>query len=398
MTDTLLDAVSLTQQLVRKNTVTPISTPALDVLEMHLGHTGFAITKLPFSEVGYDDTDNLYAQIGSGTPHLCFAGHVDVVPAGAVEDWSHDPFSGDIEDGKLYGRGTADMKGGVACFVAAAVKYVVEDPNFAQGQNGTISFLITGDEESVAINGTPKMLNWLAEQNIKLDHCIVGEPSNPAYMGEEIKVGRRGSMVGSLTLFGSQGHIAYPERADNPMPRLAVVLERLCNDALDEGTNLFQPSNLQVTSVDVGNQATNIIPQSVTVKFGIRYNNLHDFDSLEALLKTKFDAIHEELGGRYEVDYFHSGEAFYTEDKVLVKLVSDAVKKHSGHTPKLSTAGGTSDARFIKNLCPVVEFGLVGATMHKVDEHVEVNDIVILTDIYHEIICNYFGNSADKGT
>lgn len=397
MTNLLPDAISLTQELVHENTVTPISTPALDVVEKHLSQAGFAITKLPFSEPGSYDTDNLYAQIGNGAPHICFAGHVDVVPIGAAEDWTFGPFSGDVSDGKIYGRGTADMKGGVAAFMAAAIKYVASNPNFAKSQTGTISFLITGDEEAVAINGTPKMLNWLTEQNIELDHCIVGEPSNPTFMGEEIKVGRRGSMTATLTLFGTQGHIAYPERADNPMPRLAVVLDSLCNDQLDEGTNLFQPSNLEVTSVDVGNEAQNVIPQSIKVKFGIRYNSLHNFESLENLLKTKFDAIHEKMGGRYEVDYFHSGEAFYTEDKILVKLVSEAVEKYSGHMPKLSTAGGTSDARFIKNHCPVVEFGLVGATMHKVDEHVDVTDIEMLADIYHEIIYNYFGDAANKG-
>ena len=386
MTDNLPDALSLTQELVRENTVTPIATPALDILEKHLGDAGFAITKLPFSEDGYDDTDNLYAQMGSGTPHLCFAGHVDVVPTGPVDDWSHAPFSGDVVEGKLFGRGTADMKGGVACFASAAIKYVTANPSF----KGTLSFLITGDEEAVAINGTPKMLTWLSEQNIKLDHCIVGEPSNPSYLGEEIKVGRRGSMLGTLTLHGTQGHIAYPERADNPMPRVAAVLDRLCNDQLDEGTNLFQPSNLEVTSVDVGNEAHNMLPQSATIKFGIRYNTCHDFDSLEVLLKQKFDKVHAELGGRYEVEYFRSGEAFYTEDKMLTDLVSDAVEKHVGKRPKLSTAGGTSDARFIKNHCPVVEFGLVGATMHKIDEHVEVKDIESLADIYHDIISNYF--------
>lgn len=386
MTDNLPNAVSLTQELVRQETVVPIATPALDILEKYLSTAGFNITKLLFSEDGYADTDNLYAQIGSGEPHLCFAGHVDVVPAGAVEEWSHAPYSGTIDDGKLFGRGTADMKGGVACFVSAAIKYIAENPDF----KGTLSFLITGDEEAVAINGTPKMLKWIEQEGIKIDHCIVGEPSNPSYLGEEIKVGRRGSMLGNLTLFGTQGHIAYPERADNPMPRLAAILDKLCNDTLDEGTNLFQPSNLEVTSVDVGNDAHNLLPQSIKVKFGIRYNNLHDFDSLEAVLKQKFDAVHDELGGRYEVEYFRSGEAFYTEDKMLTELVGKAVKNHTGHMPKLSTAGGTSDARFIKNLCPVVEFGLVGATMHKVDEHVDVEDIVVLADIYHEIIGNYF--------
>lgn len=386
MTKNLPDALSLTQALVRENTVTPISTPALDILEKHLSQAGFEITKLPFSEDGYADTDNLYAQIGSGEPHLCFAGHVDVVPTGDTSDWLHKPFSATIDDGKLYGRGAVDMKGGVACFTAAAIKYVAHNPNF----KGTLSFLITGDEEAVAINGTPKMLNWLKTQNIKLDHCIVGEPSNPTFMGEEIKVGRRGSLVANLTLYGTQGHIAYPERADNPMPRLAAILDNLCNDALDEGTNLFQPSNIEVTSVDVGNDAHNMLPQKINVKFGIRYNSLHDFDSLEALLKEKFDDIHNRLGGRYEVDYFRSGEAFYTEDKLLVGLVQNAVKKHAGHVPKLSTAGGTSDARFIKNHCPVVEFGLVGNSMHKVNEHVDIADIDTLADIYLEIIGNYF--------
>lgn len=390
MSPILPDAISLTQALVREETVTPIATPALDVLEKHLSAAGFNITKLPFSESGYDDTDNLYAQIGDGAPHLCFAGHVDVVPTGPIEEWSQDAFSGDIVDGKLYGRGTADMKGGVACFVSAAIRYVSQNPNF----KGTLSFLITGDEEAVAINGTPKMLNWLTEQNIKLDHCIVGEPSNPAYMGEEIKVGRRGSFLGNLTLFGTQGHIAYPERADNPMPRLAAVLDKLCNDALDEGTNLFQPSNLEVTSVDVGNPAHNMLPQEIKVKFGIRYNNLHDFDSLETLLKQKFDAIHAQLGGRYEVDYFRSGEAFYTENELLINIVSDAVNTHCGHKPKLSTAGGTSDARFIKNHCPTIEFGLVGATMHKVDEHVDVADIETLDKIYFDVIDDYFAKAG----
>lgn len=386
MTDNLPDAVAITQELVREETVVPIATPALDIVERHLAAAGFEITKLPFSEDGFADTDNLYAHIGSGEPHLCFAGHVDVVPSGPIEEWTHAPYASIIDDGKLYGRGTADMKGGVACFMAAAIQYVAKTSNF----RGTLSFLITGDEEAVAINGTPKMLNWLKEQGIKLDHCIVGEPSNPSYMGEEIKVGRRGSLLGDLTLFGTQGHIAYPERADNPMPRLAAVLDMLCNDVLDEGTNLFQPSNLEVTSVDVGNEAHNLLPQSIKVKFGIRYNTVHDFDSLESLLKQKFDAVHEKLGGSYEASYYRSGEAFYTEDKMLTALVSDAVEKHSGQRPKLSTAGGTSDARFIKNHCPVVEFGLVGASMHKIDEHVEVADILVLTEIYHEIIQNYF--------
>lgn len=359
MTDTIPNAVMLTQLLVREATVTPIATPALDILEKYLSEAGFRISKLPFSETGYDDIDNLYAEIGSGEPHLCFAGHVDVVPTGEVNDWSQPPFSGNIVDGKLFGRGAADMKGGVACFTSAAIKYISETPDFSKNFKGTLSFLITGDEEAVAINGTPKMLNWLKEQNIKLDHCIVGEPSNPYVMGEEIKVGRRGSLLGNLTLFGTQGHIAYPERADNPMPRLAKVLDRLCNDALDQGTNIFQPSNLEVTSVDVGNEAHNMLPSNIKVKFGIRYNNLHNFDSLETLLKQKFDAIHDELGGHYEVSYFRSGEAFYTENDILVGLLSDAVEKFCDKKPKLSTGGGTSDARFIKNHCPTIELSLI---------------------------------------
>ncbi|NRA87682.1 MAG: M20/M25/M40 family metallo-hydrolase, partial [Rhizobiales bacterium] len=230
----------------------------------------------------------------------------------------------------------------------------------------------------------------LKQQNIVLDHCIVGEPSNPSYIGEEIKVGRRGSLLGSLTLHGTQGHIAYPERADNPMPRLAAVLDRLCNDVLDQGTDIFQPSNLEVTSVDVGNKAHNMLPQSIEVKFGIRYNSLHDFDSLEVLLNQKFDDIHDKLGGRYDVKYTRSGEAFYTKNELLVGLMSNAITKHCGKAPKLSTAGGTSDARFIKNHCPTIEFGLIGATMHKIDEHVNVADIETLANIYHQVIGEYF--------
>ncbi len=381
----LIDPVTLAQDLIRCQSVTPVEGGALDLLEARLKALGFVCTRLPFSDEDTPDVDNLYARLGTDAPNFCFAGHTDVVPVGDEKAWSVDPFDAVIKDGLLLGRGATDMKGSIAAFAAAVARLVADG-----GVPGSISFLITGDEEGPAINGTRKVLEWLEAQGEVIDDCLVGEPTNPQVLGDMIKIGRRGSTNGWITALGAQGHVAYPHLADNPTPRLIAMLQRLTSDILDEGTEHFQPSNLEITQVSVDNDATNVIPAEAKARFNIRFNDLHTPAALEARVRAHLDAVTAEMGGAYDLKMIASGEAFLTAPGKLSTLISEATTKATGRTPELSTSGGTSDARFIKNYARVVEFGLVSQSMHKVDEHAKVDDIVALTDIYETVLRGYF--------
>jgi succinyl-diaminopimelate desuccinylase len=385
--NTTLQALDLAQALIRCNSVTPADGGALTTLQDALEPLGFTCHRLPFSEDGAADVDNLYARLGTGAPHFCFAGHSDVVPVGNEDGWTSEPFGAELRDDALYGRGASDMKGAVACFAAAVSRFVARH---GDGFAGSISMLITGDEEGPAINGTTKMLSWLTEHGEKLDVCLVGEPTNPTKLGEMVKIGRRGSMSGALTVMGVQGHTAYPHLADNPLPRLIAMLAAISMETLDDGTDHFQPSNLQLTTIDVGNTATNIIPSQATASFNIRFNDLHSGASLTKWLHEKFDAI----GGDYALDVNISGEAFLTPPGDFSALLAGVIEHVTGVAPELSTSGGTSDARFIKDYCPVAEFGLVGQTMHKADERVELKDLADLTDIYEAVLEGYFATNS----
>jgi succinyl-diaminopimelate desuccinylase len=376
------DPVPLAQALIRCPSVTPEDAGALGVLAAALERLGFCSERLFFQESGTPSVHNLYAQLGSGGPHFCFAGHTDVVPVGDHQAWSVDPFEAKIESGVLYGRGAADMKAAIAAFVAAVARHKAA----GRAMRGTISLLITGDEEGPAINGTAKMLDWLKEKGIAIDACVVGEPTNPLEVGEMMKIGRRGSVSGILTVYGAQGHVAYPHLADNPIPRLLRMLQALIAEPLDQGSAHFQPSNLEITSVDVGNAATNVIPAQASARFNIRFNDLHSSASLIAWMRAKLDSI----GGVYELKTIVSGESFLTAPGALVDLVRESVREITGRSPDLSTTGGTSDARFIAKVAPVVEFGLVGQTMHKVDERAKLADIETLTKIYERMLARFF--------
>ena len=373
-----LNPVALAQALVQCASVTPADAGALGTLEAELTKLGFTCTRLPFGgEDGRPVIDNLFARLGSGAPHLCFAGHTDVVPVGDETAWSAAPFGGEIRDGRLWGRGAADMKSAIAAFAAAVAERLGEGP-----VPGSISFLITGDEEADAVDGTVKVLEWMEANGHVPDFCIVGEPTNPSALGDMMKIGRRGSFTGWLDVHGTQGHTAYPHLADNPIHRLVRMLEPLVPGTLDEGTEHFPPTTVAISTVDTGNPTTNVIPAKVSAGFNIRFNDLHTAESLEARLKAGFEAV----GGRYDFRWACSSNAFVTEPGALSAAVGDAVEAVTGRRPELSTTGGTSDARFIRRLCPVVEFGIVGQTMHKVDEHVVVDDINRLTHIYRVVI------------
>ncbi len=378
-----VDELDLAQALIRCPSVTPEDGGTLSTLEAALTPLGFNCRRLPFSEPGTADVDNLYARLGNGGANFCFAGHTDVVPVGDAAAWAHDPFGAEVVDGTLYGRGATDMKGAIACF-AAAVSRLVADRGSDFG--GSISLLITGDEEGAAINGTRKMLDWLGSQDEKLDVCLVGEPTNPERVGEMVKIGRRGSLTGVLTVTGVQGHTAYPHMADNPLPRLVRMLAAITAEPPDSGTAHFDATNVQLTTIDVGNGATNVIPATARAGFNIRFNDLHSGDSMTSWVGGKFDAV----GGGYDLDIKVSGEAFLTAPGRLSGLIADAVENVTGTTPVLSTTGGTSDARFIKDHCPVAEFGLVSGTAHKTDEHVAVAELKALSDIYYTVLAEFF--------
>ena len=389
-----IDPVNFAAELIRCPSVTPADAGALGLLEKVLTEIGFTCTRLPFQEPDTSLVDNLYARLGDAAPHICFAGHTDVVPVGAADNWQKDPFSGEISDDMLWGRGAADMKGAIAAFVAATADYLSQNGK----PKGSISLLITGDEEGPSVNGTIKMLDWLSTNQEVIDDCIVGEPTNPETLGEMIKIGRRGSVNTTVTIEGIQGHVAYPHRAANPVPHLVQLLERLITAKLDDGTPHFQPSNLELTGFDVGNAVTNVIPALAQARFNIRYNDIWSRDTITDWINENLNSAHDALNNAIDgenkfsltVDINHSGEAFLTPTGTLSELAVGAVEKTLGMTPELSTSGGTSDARFIKDHARVIEFGLVGKTMHKVDEHVRVNDIQSLTKIYQEILSGYF--------
>lgn len=383
----MIDAVDLARDLIRCPSVTPAEGGALGHLQKVLEGLGFVCHRLPFSDVDTPDVDNLYARYGTAAPNFCFAGHTDVVPTGPLDGWTVDPFAAEIRDGYLYGRGAVDMKSAIAAFAAAAAS-VIE----AGIVHGSISFLITGDEEGPSINGTKKVLGWLDEQGERIDHCLVGEPTNPHKIGEMMKIGRRGSMNSVLTVKGKQGHVAYPHLADNAAHLLVQMMHALTREPLDDGNDHFQPSSLQITSIDIGNPTENVIPGSAEARFNIRFNDMHSSDSLRRWIRETLDAV---AGGpdRYDLRIRVSGESFVFPPGELSALISAGVETVTGRKPELSTTGGTSDARFIKDHCPVAEFGLVGETMHKIDERCSLDDIRALTDIYRHVLSLYFAKS-----
>lgn len=377
------DPIILTKALISCRSVTPHNDGAIEQLSHWLSEMGFKCDILNFKEDGTDDVLNLWARIGNEEgPALCFAGHTDVVPEGDETRWSTDPFAANEIDGKIIGRGATDMKGAIASFVSATKKFLDERENFA----GSISFIITGDEEGIAINGTKKLLNWMQENSISFDDCIVGEPTNPKRLGEMIKIGRRGSVNGVLTVDGQQGHVAYPHLAKNPIPMLLNILNNLTSDQLDQGNEHFQPSNLEITSVDVGNKATNVIPQSASARFNIRYNDNFNSETIEDEINRRL----ENFKNNFSLKLEHSGDSFLTKPGKLVNDLSEIIFNKTGINPDLSTSGGTSDARFIKSYGNVVEFGLISETMHQIDESVAVKDINDLSEIYYELLKKYF--------
>jgi succinyl-diaminopimelate desuccinylase len=382
------DALSIARELLRCRSVTPADAGALGVLETILKAAGFEVHRISFSEPGAADIDNLYARIGNQAPHISFAGHTDVVPAGDETAWSHGAFAGDVKDGLLYGRGAVDMKGGIACSVAAVLDYLAAN----NGQpSGSISFLITGDEEDVAVNGTIKLLEWVAGRGDKLDHCVLGEPSNVEVLGDCIKIGRRGSQSGTLHVEGIQGHVAYPQRANNPVPDISRLIVALSDEPLDHGSAQFQASNLEFTSVDVGNAATNVIPGQARAKFNIRFNDNHSHESLRQLVEQRLaKAAGNRIRARIVWEPSNSN-VFVTKPGAFTDLAVAAIEDVTGRKPELSTSGGTSDARFISRYCPVIEFGLVGQTMHQIDERTPVTDLEKLTKIYRGVLERYFG-------
>src|SRR5499427_5371894 len=380
------DPVALARELLRCPSVTPQEGGAISFLEKILISAGFAVHRIVFSEPGADDIENLYARIGTAGPHLLLAGHTDVVPPGDEARWRHPPFAGDIADGVLFGRGAVDMKGAIACKLAAVLDYLGANGGKSKG---SISFLITGDEEGIAVNGTAKLLQWAAAHGEKFDHCVLGEPTNPKRLGDMVKIGRRGSLNGTLIVTGTQGHVAYPALADNPVRRIVTIMESLMAEPLDAGSAHFDPSNLEFTSVDVGNKTVNVIPAEARARFNIRYNDRHTRDGLKALVERRAAAAAGRARWRIEWEPSNA-DVFLTKPGAFVDLVAAAVAEITGRTPELSTSGGTSDARFIKDYCPVIEFGLANQTMHKVDERVPAADLVALTAIYRRILERYF--------
>jgi len=392
------DPVQNLQTLIRCPSVTPKEGGALSALTAMLEPLGFSVERVTATEPGTPDIENLYARLGSSGPHLMFAGHTDVVPVGDEASWTHPPFSADIANGEMFGRGAVDMKGGIACFVAAVARHIE-----AHGApKGSISFLITGDEEGPAINGTVKLLEWAAAKGERWDACLVGEPTNPDQLGDMIKIGRRGSISGFVTVHGVQGHVAYPHLADNPNRAVTAMTKALMSPPLDAGTAEFPPTNLEVTAIDTGNSATNVIPSKASFAFNVRFNDTWTADSIQAeLIQRLNEAANDQelragrLAIRYDITWSERpSHVFLTRDDALISSLSKAIEAKTGRHPALSTTGGTSDARFIKDYCPVVEFGLVGQTMHMVDERVAVADLEKLTDIYSIFIERWFSDAT----
>jgi len=378
-----VDPVSLAAELIRRPSVTPKDEGALGIVAARLEQLAFTCHPLTFTEEGHDPVTNLYARWGTGPPNLCFAGHTDVVPAGGADQWSFDPFGAALRDGVLCGRGAVDMKGAIAAFIAAAERFIAtRGPGFT----GSISLLITGDEEGVAINGTRKVLEWLKARGEALDACVVGEPTSATELGDMIKIGRRGSMTGRLTVTGVQGHVAYPHLADNAAHRLVALLAASTAEPLDSGTAHFQPSGLQVTTIDIGNPATNVIPGVARATFNIRFNDLWTSAKLKEWVAARLASV----GGQYQLQWEVSGESFLVPPGKVSDCLTEAISAVTGRTPELSTTGGTSDARFIHAYCPVAEFGMVGQTMHKADERVDIADIAQLVSIYEIFLARFF--------
>jgi len=391
-----VDPIENLATLIRCPSVTPAEGGALTALSAMLQPLGFSTERVTFTDSGTPDIENLYARLSGNGPHLMFAGHTDVVPVGDEAAWTHPPFSAEISNGFMYGRGAVDMKGGIACFVAAVARHIAEKGPL----KGCVSLLITGDEEGPAINGTIKLLQWAAERGEKWDASIVGEPTNPNVLGDMIKIGRRGSVSGDIVVNGRQGHVAYPHLADNPVRGLVTLVDALLDPPFDEGSADFQPSNLEVTTIDVGNQATNVIPAKAKATFNIRFNDNWTAETVQAEIHNRLDraAARKRLrkGKEGLIDYEltwrdRPSHVFLTRDEKLVNTLSSSVEAVTGRKPALSTSGGTSDARFIKDYCPVVEFGLVGQTMHMVDERVALEDLETLTQIYQRFLEDWFG-------
>jgi succinyl-diaminopimelate desuccinylase len=383
------DPLPLLEDLIRCPSVTPQEGGALDCLSAFLSAVGFHCERLVFSEKGTPDVDNLFARFGRGAPHLCFAGHTDVVPPGRMEDWAAPPFSAYQEGGFIYGRGAADMKGSIAAFAAAATD-AVRDGAFT----GSLSLLITGDEEGPAINGTRKVLAWMKENGHMPNHCIVGEPTSNEKLGDTIKIGRRGSLTVNVSISGVQGHVAYPHKADNPIPKLARLVDRLSSHKFDDGNERFDPTTLAFTTIDVGNPAVNVIPAHAQARFNIRFNTEHTPESLIVIIKDICSAVENEMGGRFVLDVSPSADAFITEPGAFVGVVLDAIAEETGIAAKLSTSGGTSDARFIKDYCPVLELGPLNNTIHQINEAIAIADLRSLAAIYRTIIENYLGRAS----
>ena len=382
----IINELSFTKELIKIPSVTPIDAGAIDLVTKRLKSLGFKCTILNFKDKNTPPIKNLYARLGTSSPNFCFAGHTDVVPAGNAKSWDAGPFSGIVKNGKIYGRGASDMKGGIACFIAAVSEFIKDQKKF----KGSISFIITGDEEGVAINGTKKVVNYLKKKKEKIDFCIVGEPSNRKVLGQMMKIGRRGSITTHLTLSGIQGHVAYPHEACNPSTPLIKILDKLKSTKLDNGTNNFQPSNLEITKIGTDSYADNVIPATSSATFNIRFNNKHNHSSLKKKISTIVQTIAKKYKCKPIVKFSETGTAFITRPGETVRMMSQVIKKITNQKPVLSTSGGTSDARFIKDIAPCVEFGLVGNTMHKINECVSVNDLKKLKKIYYKVLETYF--------
>jgi succinyl-diaminopimelate desuccinylase len=381
-----INELQLAKELIKFPTVTPVDAGIMKFLEKKLKTLGFKTKILDFKEKNSKPVKNLYARLGNKGPNFCYAGHLDVVPAGNLKDWTVNPFKPSVKKGYLIGRGANDMKSSIAAFVSAVSNFVANKRKF----NGSISLLITGDEEGVAINGTKKVVDYLKKKKEKIDFCLVGEPTNPNKLGEMIKIGRRGSMTGRLSIIGVQGHVAYPQRANNPSTALVQILKELKEIKFDNGTKDFQPTNLEITKINIDNSADNVIPGLANAKFNIRFNNKHTSSSIKKKIDTIIKKISNRNKSKYKIDYSVSGEAFLTKPNNTTFMIRDIIKKVTKIKPQLSTTGGTSDARFIKKIAPCLEFGLVGKTMHKVDEAVSLSDLKKLTLIYSNILQNYF--------
>ena len=382
----VINELSLTKELIKIPSITPLDGGAIALVAKHLRSLGFRCTILNFKDKNTAPIKNLYARLGTSSPNFCFAGHTDVVPTGNIKSWNVGPFSGTVKDGKIYGRGTSDMKGAIACFIAAVSEFLQNKKKFA----GSISFIITGDEEGVAINGTKKVVDYLKKKKEKIDFCLVGEPSNRKKIGQMMKIGRRGSLTTYVTLSGIQGHVAYPHEACNPSTPIIKILDKLKSWKLDSGTNNFQPSNLEITKVSTDSNADNVIPATASATFNIRFNNKHTYTTLKKRISSITEQISKKYKCKAKIKYSETGTAFITKPGKTVQMMSKVIKDITNHKPLLSTSGGTSDARFIKDIAPCVEFGLVGNTMHKVNECVAITDLKKLKSIYYKVLELYF--------